>query len=178
MDKWIIRSKNPKLSESSNNDPCASATKSETVGVSSIACNQDETTVCVNTAVIVSSVTQNQEHENGVSYFPNYWTQDQWLEKLKIYEWLTISKQGLGCKICKSVGTLGPAKTQGLKLSSEWCEGRVREHGKTKEKKQQSIRKKLSCHKLSAAHVKASDILSLAKKETIECLNVKTQEKQ
>jgi hypothetical protein len=39
------------------------------------------------------------------------------------------------------VETLGPAKTQGSKLSSEWCEGRVREYGETKEKKQQSIRR-------------------------------------
>jgi hypothetical protein len=39
-------------------------------------------------------------------------------------------------------------------------EGSVKEYGDTKEKMQQSIRKKLSCHKLSAAHIKAS----LAKK--------------
>jgi hypothetical protein len=108
----------------------------------------------VNTAAIDNSVTQNQVHENGVKCFSNYWTKDQWLEKSKIYEWLTISKKGLGCNICKSVGRLGPPKTQGSKLSSEWCEGRVREYGETKGKKQQSIRKKLSCHKLSAANVK------------------------
>jgi hypothetical protein len=140
MEKWIIHSKKPKLSESGNNDPCASVSKSETtIGVSSIDCNEDETTVCVNTAAIYNSVTQNQVHENDITYFPNYWAQDQWLEKLKIYEWLTISKQGLGCTISKSVGTLGPAKTQGLKLSSQWYEDRVREYGETKEKKKTTV---------------------------------------
>jgi hypothetical protein len=105
MEKWIIRSKKPKLSESGNNEPCASVSKSETIGISSIDFNEDETTVCVNTAAIDNSATQSQVHENDVNYFPNS----------LIYEWLTISKQGLGCTICKSVGTLGPAKTQGLK---------------------------------------------------------------
>jgi hypothetical protein len=47
-----------------------------------------------------------------------------------------------------------------------------------KKKKQQSIRKKLSCHKLSAAHIKACEIASLAKKETMETLNVKLQAQQ
>jgi hypothetical protein len=54
--------------------------------------------------------------------------------KIENLKWLTISKRGLGCTICKSVGTLEPAKTQGSKLSSEWCQGRVREYGETKEK--------------------------------------------
>jgi hypothetical protein len=58
MEKWIIRSKKPRLSESGNNEPCASVSKSETTGASS--------TVCVNTAAIDNSVTQ-----NGVKYFPN-----------------------------------------------------------------------------------------------------------
>lgn len=167
MEKWIIRSKKPKLSESGNNEPCASVSKSETIGASSIACNEDETAVCVNTAAIDNSVTQNQVHENDVQYFPNYWTQDQWLERLKIYEWLTVSKQGLGCTICKSVGTLGPAKTQGSKLSSEWCEGRVREYGETKEKKQQSIRKKLSVINYRQLMLKLVTFYALLKKKQL-----------
>ena len=61
MEKWIIRSKKPKLSESGSNEPCATVSKSETI-VSSIHCNEDETTVCVNTAAIDNSVTQNLVH--------------------------------------------------------------------------------------------------------------------
>jgi hypothetical protein len=56
MEKRIIR----------NNEPCASVSKSETIGASSITCYEDETAVCVNTAAIDNSVTQ-----NGVKYFPN-----------------------------------------------------------------------------------------------------------
>jgi hypothetical protein len=50
MEKWI----KPKLSESGNNEPCASVSKSETIG--SIDCNEDETTVRVNAAAIDGSV--------------------------------------------------------------------------------------------------------------------------
>jgi hypothetical protein len=39
------------------------------------------------------------------------------------------------------------------------------------------MRKKFSCHKLSAAHIKVCEIASLAKKETMETLNVKLQAK-
>jgi hypothetical protein len=92
MEKWIISSKKPKLSESGNNEPCASGSKSETIGVSYVDCNEDETTVCANTAAIDNSVTQNQVYENEVNYFPHYWTQDQWLEKLKLYGWLAVKK--------------------------------------------------------------------------------------
>jgi hypothetical protein len=69
-------------------------------------------------------------------------------------------------------------KTQGLKLANEWVEGCVKEYGDTTEKKQQSIRKKLSCHKLSAAHIKVCEIASFAKKEPIEILNGKLKAKQ
>jgi hypothetical protein len=55
-------------------------------------------------------------------------------------------------------------KTQGPKLANEWVEGSVKEYSDTKEKKKQSIRKKLSCHKLSVAHIKVCEIASLAKK--------------
>jgi hypothetical protein len=78
--------------------------------------------------------------------------------KLNTYEWLTINTGGLGCS---TVGKLGPMKTQGLKLANEWVEGSVKEYGDTKEKKQQSIRNKLSCYKLSAAHIKSCEIASL-----------------
>jgi hypothetical protein len=59
-------------------------------------------------------------------------------------------------------------KTQRIKLANEWVEGSVKKYGDTKEKKQQSIRKRLSCHELSAAHIKACEIDSLAKKKQWE----------
>jgi hypothetical protein len=47
-------------------------------------------------------------------------------------------------------------KTEGQKLSNEWVEGFANEYGGTI-KKQQSSREKLSCHKLSAACIKACE---------------------
>jgi hypothetical protein len=43
------------------------------------------------------------------------------------------------------------------------------------QKKIQSIGKKFSCHKLSAARVKVHEIVFLAKKETVETLNAELQ---
>jgi hypothetical protein len=40
------------------------------------------------------------------------------------------------------------------------------------------IRKKLSCHTLSAVHIEVREIASLAKQETVEILNIKLQAKQ
>jgi hypothetical protein len=80
-----------------------------------------------------------------------------------------------------SVGQLGPEQTQGLKLANEWGgggRGCVKECGDTK-KKQQSITRKLSCHKVSAVHTKACEKASLAKKnETAQTLNVQLQGEQ
>ena len=60
-------------------------------------------------------------------------------------------------------------------MASEWTLGNVKEYGETKEKKQQSMRKKLSSHKLSVAHEKACKIISQSKKNTIEMFSSKMQ---
>jgi hypothetical protein len=40
------------------------------------------------------------------------------------------------------VGKLGPMTNQGLKLASKWLEGSVQHYGDSKEKQEQSIRKR------------------------------------
>ncbi|XP_065645708.1 E3 SUMO-protein ligase KIAA1586-like [Hydra vulgaris] len=91
----------------------------------------------------------------------NYWSDLMWKEKLKTFDWLTVSLTGLGCSVCKSANNLGAEKSQGIKLASEWTLGNVKEYGETKEKKQQSMRKKLSSHKLSVAHEKVENGLDM-----------------
>jgi hypothetical protein len=87
---------------------------------------------------VCSTVPIEQLPENDDGHFPNYWTKDQWRDKLNTYEWLTFNRGGLGCSTCKSVGKLGPMKTQGLKLANEWVEGSVEKYGDTNKKKIQS----------------------------------------
>uniref|UniRef100_H3AKH7 HAT C-terminal dimerisation domain-containing protein n=1 Tax=Latimeria chalumnae TaxID=7897 RepID=H3AKH7_LATCH len=99
---------------------------------------------------------------------PSYWKKEQWLEKIKEREWLVLEKDGIGCGVCKSVGTLGPLKSQGLKLSREWTECKVSCFGDTDEKKRQSMRKKIFDHKSSIAHKRSLEICAAAKKEQFE----------
>ncbi|RXM99424.1 hypothetical protein EOD39_11558 [Acipenser ruthenus] len=101
-------------------------------------------------------------------YFPSYWKKEQWLEKIKEHEWLVVGKGDIGCRACKSAGTLGPLKSQGLKLSREWIECRVSCFSDTDEKKRQSVRKKIFDHKTNIAHKRSLEICEAAKKEQIE----------
>uniref|UniRef100_H3AY60 HAT C-terminal dimerisation domain-containing protein n=1 Tax=Latimeria chalumnae TaxID=7897 RepID=H3AY60_LATCH len=99
---------------------------------------------------------------------PSYWKKEQWLEKIKEHEWLALEKDGIGCGVCKSVGTLGPLKSQGLKLSREWIKCKVSCFGDTDGKKRQSMRKKIFDHKRSIAHKRSLEICAAAKKEQFE----------
>uniref|UniRef100_H3A966 HAT C-terminal dimerisation domain-containing protein n=1 Tax=Latimeria chalumnae TaxID=7897 RepID=H3A966_LATCH len=94
---------------------------------------------------------------------PSYWKKEQWLEKIKEHEWLALEKDGIGCGVCKSVGTLGPFKSQGLKLSREWIECKVSCFGDT-----DSMRKKIFDHKRSIVHKRSLEICAAAKKEQFE----------
>uniref|UniRef100_A0AAV2K7M1 Uncharacterized protein n=1 Tax=Knipowitschia caucasica TaxID=637954 RepID=A0AAV2K7M1_KNICA len=52
------------------------------------------------------------------------WTAAQFKVKQSYYPWLLMDSSGLGCTICKTVGTLGPEKTGGMKLAKEWVSNR------------------------------------------------------
>uniref|UniRef100_A0A8C9X006 HAT C-terminal dimerisation domain-containing protein n=1 Tax=Sander lucioperca TaxID=283035 RepID=A0A8C9X006_SANLU len=80
----------------------------------------------------------------------------------KSYPWLTMDKTGLGCAICKKVGSLGPEKTAGVKLAKEWISGSVTSSAPDWRKKQRALRKKVFEHGSTKAHVMASNICDKA----------------
>jgi hypothetical protein len=79
---------------------------------------------------------------------------------------------------CKSVGKLGPIKTQGLKLANEWVEGSVKEYGDTKEKSNSQSGKSFLAINFQLHILKRVKKLLLLKKETMETLNVKLKAQQ
>ncbi|KAK7162494.1 hypothetical protein R3I93_006722 [Phoxinus phoxinus] len=90
------------------------------------------------------------------------WTDAQFTEKKKSYPWLIMDKTGLGCAICKKVGSLGPDKTAGMKLAKEWISGSVTSSAPDLRKKQRALRKKVFEHGSTKAHVMASNICDTA----------------
>jgi hypothetical protein len=118
MDKWLLNTNKIKLTVNTCDTYDA-----------------EETESCANeagTSSVCSMIPMEHLLESDDGHFPNYWTKYQWHDKLNTYEWLSINRGGLGCSTCKSVGKLGPVKTQGLKLANDWVEGSVKEYGDTK----------------------------------------------
>jgi hypothetical protein len=80
MDKWLLNTKKIKLTVST----CDTN-------------HTEETESCANeagTSGTCSTVPIEQLPENDDGHFPNYWTKDQWRDKLNTYEWLTINRGG------------------------------------------------------------------------------------
>ena len=91
------------------------------------------------------------------------WTDAQFAQKKQNYPWLTMGTSGLGCAICKRVGSLGPEKTSGVKLAKEWLSGSVSSSAPDFKKQQRAIRKKIFERANTKAHVMASNICDKAR---------------
>ena len=117
MDKWLASGRKRKLSSDSSKS------------------NLENDTEINKEVTDFSSIETCQSFPQCDSIFPDYWSDLQWKEKLKTFDWLTVSLTGLGCSVCKSANNLGAEKSQGIKLASEWTLGNVKEYGETKEKK-------------------------------------------
>jgi hypothetical protein len=134
MDKWLLNTKKIKLTVSTCDTNHTEETESR-------ANEAGSSSTC-------SAVLMEQLPENDVDIFPNI------AQKIKGV-WLTINRGGggeLGCSTCKSVGKLGPMKTQGLKLANEWVEGSVKEYGDTQKRNSQSGKNFLAINTFSCTY--------------------------
>ncbi|CAL9699762.1 unnamed protein product [Knipowitschia caucasica] len=95
------------------------------------------------------------------------WTAAQFKVKQSYYPWLLMDSSGLGCTICKAVGTLGPEKTGGMKLAKEWVSSTVASSSSDIKKQQRALRKKVFEHARTKAHLAAASILEKAKEDTL-----------
>lgn len=95
------------------------------------------------------------------------WTEAQFKAKKGFFPWLTMDKTGLGCEICKKVGSLGAEKTSGMKLAKEWVSGSVTSSAADLIKQKRALRKKVFEHGKTKAHISASSILEKAKEDTL-----------
>lgn len=86
---------------------------------------------------------------------PECWSHDQYKYFIKENDWLIVKNRLLGCSVCREVKSLGPSKSQGLKLQNGWMTTSIAEYGDTKEKQQNSLRKKIFDHHNSEAHLRA-----------------------
>ena len=142
---------------------------SRVIGASVNVCDNDEVEHC--------SISNDNNSSTSAQSFPDVWTEEQWREKKIKYDWLDSANSLLGCKVCSSVGgSLNSYKSQGLYLSSEWCNYSITYSGDTREKRLKTLRSKISSHGMSQAHAKARDILIKSKSENLKkCVDVQLQ---
>lgn len=99
---------------------------------------------------------------------PECWDLNHWLEYKQKYPWMFVENGFLGCDVCREVKRLGASVSQSIYVSKEWSSGTITQYGKTKKEMLTSLRKKIHIHKLSEAHVKASDILAVSRRKILQ----------
>ncbi|XP_028410502.1 E3 SUMO-protein ligase KIAA1586-like [Dendronephthya gigantea] len=95
---------------------------------------------------------------------PTIWTDKMWHEKQQLYPWLQCKNGKLGCSFCISAKDLGPHRTQGRYLSTEWQATSVTYYGNSQEARLTSLRKKIYKHLNSDAHKQAEEMVNQKKK--------------
>lgn len=105
---------------------------------------------------------------NSDSDIPACWTREQYLERIRDYEWLLVQEGKIGCKVCKMCSSLGVHKSPGLSLNNDWKECKIVANGETIQLQQKQLRAKIFKHKNSEAHLAAQNIRDKASKQTIE----------
>jgi hypothetical protein len=112
--------------------------------------------------------------------YPECWSLEQWLSFSKEYPWLTCRMGCLGCSTCGAIKVIGPAGFPGLgvrnTLSSEWVNQSVKSYGSNRADHLKSLRKKISDHKKSLAHVEGVNVLAIRGEESLKT-NIVDQQK-
>jgi len=101
---------------------------------------------------------------------PLIWNEQQAIDFRAKHGWLTFVSGKLGCTTCRSVGCLGPSKTQGIKIASEWTSCSVTYNGDCRQNQLSSLRKKIHLHEKAASHISAADIMRKAEEGHFESL--------
>lgn len=102
-----------------------------------------------------------------VTQLPDCWNTKQWSYFKEENPWLYLSSGHVGCTVCKEVKAAG-GSVHGMRISSEWAEGKVGPSGTKKSFRQKQIRKKISEHKASGAHLVAEEICKTLQNRTVE----------
>ncbi|KAF2889004.1 hypothetical protein ILUMI_17169, partial [Ignelater luminosus] len=100
--------------------------------------------------------------------WPNVWNAKMWVEKKKVYSWLTCKRGRIGCLSCAAVKKLGPTKTQGVSISNEWCSVLVTYYGDNGSTQLTSLRKKIFTHAKSTSHIQSENILQVGSEQQLE----------
>ena len=100
--------------------------------------------------------------------YPKCLSLDQFLKKKSDYPWLLAEKGKLGCQHCRDVSALGPHRTQGVRISTEWATIKICFYGQTRKQQLQSLRKKIYEHENSAAHKATTNILYSGAEKRLE----------
>ena len=82
------------------------------------------------------------------SFLPTGWKIVQWRNCMKANPWLFSTAEGVGCIACRDVKSLLISR-KGVRLSSQWAEGKVHSNNVKK------LRDKIQKHKQSVAHEEA-----------------------
>lgn len=104
--------------------------------------------------------------EESKNVGPQCWDTKQVKYFIDEYPWIFFNGYKLGCKICKN-GFLNVVKTKGVHFAKEWTEGEICAVGDDFKKQQSSLRKKISLHKSSQAHLNIERIIEKSKIDII-----------
>lgn len=101
--------------------------------------------------------------------WPKVWTSEMWLEKKKLYIWLTCKNGAIGCLTCKNAKSIKTSVDAFKDLSPEWIECNVKPSPNGNVKAQLSaLRKKIKIHKDSHSHKIALEIEAQSKNNEIQ----------
>ena len=92
LDKFIFKKR--KLTDGTSDIANAAKRQSST--------SQTQQCKGVSSASACSSSILSSDRE--FEHFPSYWSEEQWLQKLKEHEWLFLRNGKLGCSTCKKWG--------------------------------------------------------------------------
>lgn len=124
---------------------------------------------------------ENIDQPNGNAQsvtYPPIWSSKQAADFTSKYPWLLFYNGCLGCNTCKNVQSLGSYKSQGKKLSKEWCNISVKFNCDDRQDQLSSLRKKIRNHHKSVCHKAAEVILKKADEGLMESVVAKQKKHQ
>lgn len=97
---------------------------------------------------------------------PQCWDSKQVKYFTDEYPWIFFNGYNLGCKICKN-GFLNVVRTKGIHFAKEWTKGEICAVGEDCKKQQSNLRKKISLHKNTVAHLRTEEVIEKSKHDII-----------